>query len=539
MARITRAWQAEDVPDRGEPERWLLTAGERGNPRTRVDDLHPGAVAWSTGNLVRPLVHGATYFAELVERIEATGPGDLVLFTDWQGDADQRLTDDPDSTVLEVLGRADERGVDVRGLVWRSHSDVTGFTARQNANLGRALQRRGAEAILDMRVRVGGSHHQKLVVVRHGDDPSRDIAFVGGIDLAHSRRDTRGHPGDPQPVPGMPEEYGARPPWHDVQAAVTGPAVHDVETTFRERWEDPTSLRHSPIILLRDRLRGLDTTPDPLPPQAPPPPPVPGGTHAVQLLRTYPDLRGGRDYAFAHGGERSVARGYTKALEQARRLVYVEDQYLWGDHVGRVFAEALTAHPDLHVVVIVPLHPDVTGLNRLAQREGRRRAMEPMHRVAPDRVAVYGLENDEGTPIYVHAKTCVIDDTWTTIGSDNFNRRSWTHDSELSVVVVDEAGDYARRLRLALAAEHLGRGADDPMEDCMDPAAMFAVLARAAADLDAWHAGGRVGPRPPGRLRRLRPPRLGRAARALASAPYLLLHDPDGRPRELRRRGEY
>ena len=53
-----------------------------------------------------------------------------------------------------------------------------------------------------------------------------------------------------------------------------------------------------------------------------------------------------RDYPFANGGERSVARGYTKAVERARRLVYVEDQYLWGHHVGDVFTEALRDHPD-------------------------------------------------------------------------------------------------------------------------------------------------------------------------------------------------
>ena len=42
--------------------RWLLTATERDNPHTRLDDAHPGEQAWSTGNLVRPLVDGATYF---------------------------------------------------------------------------------------------------------------------------------------------------------------------------------------------------------------------------------------------------------------------------------------------------------------------------------------------------------------------------------------------------------------------------------------------------------------------------------------------
>jgi phosphatidylserine/phosphatidylglycerophosphate/cardiolipin synthase-like enzyme len=337
----------------------------------------------------------------------------------------------------------------------------------------------------------------------------------------------------------MAEEYGATPPWHDLQAAISGPAVHDVETVFRERWEDPTTLSRSPVILVRDRLRGLDTTPDPLPEQQPPPPPVEGGTHAVQLLRTYPNLRRGRDYAFARGGERSVARGYTKAVERARHLVYVEDQYLWGDHVGNVFTEALKAHPDLRVVAVVPMHPDVEGFSRTAQLVGRRRAMLDMSRIAPDRVAIYGIENHAGTPIYVHAKTCLVDDTWATIGSDNFNRRSWTHDSELSAVVVDSAGEYARTLRLTLAAEHLDRGPDADMSDCEDPAGMYAAYAACAAALDAWHAGGQVGARPPGRLRRLDPPEIGPVKRALALPFYLMAHDPDGRPKPLRKRDEF
>jgi phosphatidylserine/phosphatidylglycerophosphate/cardiolipin synthase-like enzyme len=514
------------------PEDWLLTQTERANPATRLDAQHPGERAWSEGNLVRPLIHGATYFAELFERIEATRAGDLVLFTDWQGDADERLTGEPGSEVVKVLGDADERGVDVRGLVWRSHTESIGFSAKENAQLGRALQRRGVEAILDMRVRTGGSHHQKLVVIRHADDPSRDIAYVGGIDLCYSRRDDAAHGGDPQALDNMADEYGDTPPWHDIQAAITGPAVHDVETVFRERWEDPTTLRRSPIVVLHDRMRGLDTTPDPLPEQQPPPPPA--GRHAVQLLRTYPDLRQGRDYKFARGGERSVARGYTKAVGKARRLVYVEDQYLWSGHVGNVFAEALRRHRDLRVIVVVPMHPDVTGLDRNAQLLGRRRAMLDMYRAAPDRVAVYGLENSAGTPIYVHAKTCIIDDTWASIGSDNFNRRSWTHDSELSSVVVDPDGDYALDLRLTLAAEHLDRARED-VDALAEPRAMFDAYAEAAAALDAWHACDGVGPRPPGRLRRLEPPKLGVLQRAVAVAPYLWIHDPDGRPRPLRR----
>lgn len=537
-------------PSRAESHisRWFLGQRERGNPTTRLDDDHVGDQAWSTGNSVRPLVHGAAYFAELYERLEDTRDGDLVLFTDWQGDADERLTGEPGSEVGEVLARADERGVDVRGLIWRSHGSLMGFSAGENQHLGKVLQDRGAEALIDMRVRWGGSHHQKMVVIRHRDDPSRDIAYIGGIDLCHSRRDDRDHGGDAQPLTTMAPEYGVRPPWHDIQAAISGPAVRDAETVFRERWEDPTPLSRSPFRMVKDRLLGMDLNPDPLPEQQPPPPPVPGGTHAVQLLRTYPDLRLGRDYPFANGGERSVARGYTKATEQARRLVYVEDQYLWGSHVGDAFTQALTEHPDLHIIAVLPMYTDGAGaFKRTPQLLGRRRAMQEMAAAAPGRVAIYGIENAHGTPIYVHAKTCNVDDTWFTIGSDNFNRRSWTHDSELSAAVVDteapDGGGLARHLRLTLAAEHLGRPAeavtDGGMDDCVDPHDMYAVYDRAARALDEWHRDGQQGPRPEGRLRRLEVPELGRFTRAWSYAAYVSAHDPDGRPRRLRRRDDF
>jgi phosphatidylserine/phosphatidylglycerophosphate/cardiolipin synthase-like enzyme len=527
---------------------WLLTKSERANADSRLDDRHQGERAWSEGNLVRPLIHGATYFAELHERLQATRSGDLVLFTDWQGDADEQLTGTPGSEVVEVLGQADERGVDVRGLIWRSHWEKLDFSASENRLLGRQLQARGAEALLDMRVRTGGSHHQKMVVIRHRDQPERDIAYVGGIDLCHSRRDDAEHRGDPQAL-AMAPEYGETPPWHDVMAAITGPAVYDVETVFRERWEDPTRLTRHPVYWTQDKLLRMDMEPDPLPEQTPPPPSPEGATHVVQLLRTYPNLRRGRDYPFARGGERSVARGYAKAIQRSQHLIYIEDQYLWGHQVGDVFTEALHRNPDLHVIAVVPLFTDQDGfMARTPQMLGRVRAMRQMTDAAPGRVAIYGIENQQGTPVYVHAKVCVMDDVWATIGSDNFNRRSWTHDSELSAVVADPSAEdhspYARRLRLNLAAEHLDRDVDEEslltvMEDCVDAPGMFAAYDETARRLDRWHDAGRVGDRPPGRLRRLQAPDLSRLERAAAMVPYLLLHDPDGRPKPLRRTGKY
>jgi phosphatidylserine/phosphatidylglycerophosphate/cardiolipin synthase-like enzyme len=526
-----------------DPRRWLLRREERGNARTRIDDTCRPGEAWLDGNLVTPLVDGADYFADLVRVIDATQPGDRVFFTDWQGNADQLLTVRPMRRVLDVLGEADERGVDVRGLVWRSHADLAGFFAPDNRHLGEQLQARGARVLLDMRVRAGGSHHQKFVVVRHRDAPERDVAWVGGIDLAHNRRDDSRHRGDPQ-SDRLSEEYGERPPWHDVQARIQGPAVHAVEAVFRERWEDPTPVTMSPWRWVADRARGLDTAPEPLPAQWPAPPPA--GPHTVQLLRTYPHLGLRRDFPFAPGGERSVARGYTKALKQASRIVYVEDQYFWGADVTNLFAQVLQEQRDLRLVVVIPMHPDVEGfVARAPELLARDRALRPLLEQFPDRVAAFGLESVRGTPIYVHAKVCVMDDVWASVGSDNFNRRSWTHDSELSCVVLD--ADYARRLRLRLAAEHLGRlsAVDDgedlgsAMADCVDPADMFDAYCTAADALDAWHHGAQQGPRPPGHLRRLPLDPPTRGARTAAKLPLHWMHDPDGRPRGMQGTDNY
>ena len=531
-------------------EDWLLTAAERGNANSSIDRRRGDSQAWSAGNRVRMLIDGQTYFCALYDALRSLDRGDRVYFTDWEGDADEQLCG-PGTEVGNVLAQAARRGVEVRGLLWRSHPRQAHFAEQDNIGLTKLVDRAGGEVMLDERVRRGGSHHQKLIVVRRGDGGEGDVAFVGGIDLCHGRRDDATHLGDEQLFP-LSKRYGPRPPWHDVQLELRGPAVGDVELTFRERWDDHTPLDHrNPLRRAIRRATGQPPRPDSLPPL--PADPQPCGTHTVQVLRTYPSKR--PPYPFARAGERSVARAYLKAFARARGLVYVEDQFLWSIDAARALADALEQHPTLRVVAVVPRYPDRDGRAiQAAANIGRERATGLLRSAGGDRVAVYDLENRNGTPIYVHAKVCVIDDVWMVVGSDNLNRRSWTHDSEISCAVIDATrddrapldpgalGDGARRLardtRLQLWREHLQRDVGDD-DDLVDPVAGFEVLARSAEALDQWYANGRQGPRPRGHLRKHPIERVGPVASVFALPVHRVLLDPDGRPRKLARHGRY
>lgn len=546
---MSRRMQPQPAADRVE-ESWFLSGPERGNDFTGLDRRHAGAQAWTVGNDVEPLVHGATYFSRLLEAIGELVAGDQLFFTDWRGDPDQRLGDSPESEIGNVLAAAARRGVSVRGLLWRSHADRLGFSAKESRHLGVQVNAAGGEVLLDQRVRLGGSHHQKLMVIRHAASPERDVAFVGGIDLCHSRRDDVDHGGDLQHQK-MAPVYGHSPPWHDIQVAIKGPAVGDLDFVFRERWDDRNPLSRDPIGILHDLLRHTDRRASALPPIPVDPPPC--GTHSVQVLRTYARRHGG--YPFAPEGERSIARGFRKTIRRARRLIYIEDQFLWSRDVARMFADALTANTDLHLIAVVPRFFDQAGTLTLRPNQvGREQAVQVLLDAAADRVAIYDIENLDGVPVYVHAKVSVIDDVWASVGSDNFNRRSWSHDSELTCAVLDSVRDsraptdpaglgdgartFARDLRLDLWREHLGRAEGDD-RGLLDPREAWATFWKSAEALDRWHLDGRTGDRPPGRVRphpRIRPTRV---TRLWAEPLYRIVYDPDARTRAMRSAGEW
>ena len=513
---------------RDAPAQWFLTRTERGNPWSRLDGLGPGNVAWSEGNLAHPLIDGAEYFPRLVAELSDVHAGDQVYLSAWIVDQDKRL-DGTGTTMRAQFARVLREGASVHALLWWPYLDLDHDLVSANRDFASSLREMGASVVLDQRVRPAGCHHQKFLVIRRPRRPETDIAFVGGIDPCPSRLDEHEHRGDGDVQHSIDNErYGERPAWHDAHLQVRGPAVDDVEHCFRERWQDAATRLRGPLARLRRRFGPGEPEAEDLPERLPRP--ARSGPHSVQLLRTYPTKH--PPYLFARSGERSVARGYAKALRRARRLVYVEDQFLWSPMVAEAFAAALRREPELRLVAVVPAHPEKGGAVEVATCDAAQdKALKLLYDAGGDRVDVFELENDRGLPTYLHSKVCVMDDSWAAVGSANLNRRSWTYDTELTAAVLDDrrpATGFARELRLRLWREHLGRESGDD-SGLTDPRKGVEVLRSAAAELDAWHESGRSTPRPRGQLRS-HPRRAKSAATRLWAVPLgRLMIDPDGR----------
>src|SRR4029453_1423796 len=145
-------------------DNWFLTAAERGNPATDIDRRRGAGTTRPAGNRR--------------EALGARGAGALVGIAGGRGDPDELL--DGEGTELgKVLAELAGRGVQVRGLLWRSHPELAHFQEGENLHLGEVVNEAGGEILLDERVRGPGSQHQKLVLVRHPDREDEDVAFMG------------------------------------------------------------------------------------------------------------------------------------------------------------------------------------------------------------------------------------------------------------------------------------------------------------------------------------------------------------------------
>jgi phosphatidylserine/phosphatidylglycerophosphate/cardiolipin synthase-like enzyme len=341
---------------------------------------------------------------------------------------------DANSTIQALFTNASQNDVQVRAMLW----DQAG--TQNTAEVGRINALANGAAILDNRTLNLGSHHQKILIVKGSEGL---ITFCGGVDINDDR------------ISAVARQAGS--PMHDVHCKIRGPAAFDLLQIFVQRWLDHPD--HTALDTAKGALRGLTE---------PVPSPIAGRNHFVQIGRTYGNgnrHRGidsdrfgtrPRGYAFAPDGEQTARRLIFKAIREARRFIYIEDQYLVSMNASRELQAAL---PNIqHLTILIPQG----SISDLPQAHFRRREfIAPLRAAGGAKVRVFFLSPAGGNHSYVHAKMYVIDDQFAIIGSANCNRRGFTHDSEVVAGIFDPSQDdalahhFAHQLRIRLWAEHL------------------------------------------------------------------------------------
>lgn len=324
-----------------------------------------------------------------------------------------------------------------------------------------------------------GSYHQKTLTI------DGHVAYCGGMNIKENDWDTTAHrvfdvrrfPASARPIDRVDTLARFEPPpfvpRHDLVVRIEGPAAFDLLGNFAERWRESLAARRSVVTRIVDYARSLGgAAPHP---SVPPPEPPPAqerasvGSHWVQIVRTTP------------GGEEGILGAYYRSIYNARRYIYIENQYFRSPLVGRALAQALARNPRLRLVVAV--WPVNDGEVSLLDPSGywTARTLETIRAVRPEfrltRLVAWERDADgviQWVPIDLHAKVMIIDDVWVTVGSANINDRGFKTESEINAVILDRG--IARGLRIRLMAEHLELAEDDPR------------LADVDAAFDLWDA---------------------------------------------------
>lgn len=418
--RALRDWE-DAIQRRPVPESWWSD-----DPR-----WYHGGTPPRRHNRVTPLIDGSQYFPALRDAI---GQAQHYIYViGWcltpyipLGRRDEEEIEQ--SRLLPLLSEAAAR-VPVRILLWGGAPAIIEPTTRAVRAVQQTIERDGSGDLicrLDTTARMSHCHHQKAIVI------DGRIAFVGGMDLTTFQ-------GDRWDVAGHPLRAGVN--WHDVQVCLEGEAVADVEQNFRQRWEGSGGVR-------RDLPHREPTV-------------EPDWQTPVQIARTIP----AGDYDFAPSGEFGIHHAYTAALRRARRLIYLENQYLWSHEVVDALKAAMREpHPEpFRIVLVLPARAysgkwdNDRHVKELREADAGRGILSVYCPYASGTAA--GVTPFAYRPIYVHAKVGVIDDEWFTVGSANLNDRGLITDSEINVVAQDPA--VARSMRLNLWAEHLGMSVEE------------------------------------------------------------------------------
>jgi phosphatidylserine/phosphatidylglycerophosphate/cardiolipin synthase-like enzyme len=414
-------------------------------------------------------MENSSYFAALLEALPRARKSILLL--GWQFDPRARLNPegrrhDQAAEVGMLLRRLvrENRALDVRLLIWRSPLPIAWsqdfFPLRARA----WFERQPIKFRLDRARPIGGCHHQKVVVI---DDA---VAFCGGGDISVDRWDRELHLDD-EPLRRTPTGL-AYPPRHEVMAMMDGAAAHALGDLARERWFQATGERLQPCVAEEDPWPE-NIRPDLL------------GV-SVGIARTEPAWRG-------EAGVRESERLHLRAIAEARRLIYLENQYVTSPVIASALAERLE-QPEGPEVVVVSTGRSPSWFDQASMDSSRRALLQRLREAdLHGRFSAWMPLTTRGQKIIVHSKVTAIDDRMLRIGSTNLNNRSGGFDTECDVAVEtdDEAGSaFIAAFRGRLLAHFLGVEAET-----FDYA--FAETGSVKATIEALNQAGRMAPLSP------------------------------------------
>ena len=183
--------------------------------------------------------------------------------------------------------------------------------------------------------------------------------------------------------------------WRDLQIRIEGPAVRPLQTGFAQNWLETTGeLVSGPHFY---------------------PAPAAAGALSLQTIMSSPET-----------GASTVRVMYCLAISAARESIDIANPYFVPDHVSiDLFRDAVKR--GVRVRVMVAGKNNDTVITRF------------------NSVRLYGALLDAGVELYeynrtmMHHKIMMIDGLWATIGTANFDNRSFSHNEESNVSMSDEA----------------------------------------------------------------------------------------------------
>ena len=238
--------------------------------------------------------------------------------------------------------------------------------------------------------------HRKIVVV------DGEIAVAGGVNFSSAYRIASGQ----VKRRGLSHQSALHQGWRDTHIAMRGTAAKHLESLFRESW-------------IRAECPGEVQPPFQ---QAA----IKGGDTLVQIVASTPA-----------DATNDIYLTLLSVITYAQQSIDITMAYFVPDDALENALKA-AARRGVQVRIIVPSYSDFSGVF-YAGRAHYRELLE-------SGVKLYELED-----AFLHSKSIVVDGVWSSIGSTNFDWRSFVHNDEISVCVID-AG-FARQMGDAFATD--------------------------------------------------------------------------------------